>query len=205
MWGLWEPLGGTNSQVLIRANAGNPHLGASGFSLPHKYGVSTGLMPPVEIHHLDGAGACSGCVPVCPAVGSPVSPLFNQQQKESRTGGFVAGHHVGCAQESLLAKNLCPTRCSFTSGRAEALSPGGMQWVPGVTETPASGCARCIIVTSSSQHKLNKDMRWPWSMLPPPAPLLVPCLVPASQWWSTGYSFLAIMTNMTPRKSRIME
>lgn len=111
----------------------------------------------------------------------------------------------GVPKNHFLQKNLCPTRCSFTSGRAEALSPGGMQWVPGVTETPASGCARCIIFTSSSRHKLNKDMKWPWSMLPPPAPLLVPCLVPASQWWSIGYNFLAIMTNMTPSKSRIME
>lgn len=78
-------------------------------------------------------------------------------------------------QEKRRAFIICPQGAASSGGGQRGLHPGGMCWDTLGTATPAFGCARYDVFTSS------KDVRGLGLVLAAPWLKLVPCEVPAKQ------------------------
>lgn len=149
-----------------------------------------------------------GECPVCPAVGSPVSPLFNQQQKGSRMRGFVAGHHVGCAKESLFAKKSLSHKMLLHQWKGRGSAPWGDAVSPWGDRNPCIWLCQAhhIYIFIPTQAEQGREVTLISISSSSATTDAMPCASrAASQWQSMGYNFLAIMTNLTPSKCRIME
>lgn len=202
MWSLWEPLGGANSQDLIRARAGNSHLGASASNR-----FSTGFISPVEIHQWDELKCALGwwclCVPLRAAdFRQSCPPLFNLWEHK---GLFVT---IWLCQNPMFCKKkvafiLCLTRCSPMRGRGVCTPEGHvgplgdnascvwLHWVRSIhvliqtwTEQGCEGTLGCIKCSRSK------------------APAMRGASKAALQTWSMDCCFPIVMTNLTPSKHR---